>query len=187
MWCRSYRDHAIMAFPSFDTVSKLWACQANITWVVGSSRESSFVRFSRRAANEADAAALALSAAQEWIDNRLKELRMFPTWQAPAQSVGLSSDLRRAKEYAARHSKSSKAPSRTLTYDQFKILMGDSGRRGSERLLQKSYAALLQLRRSSHRSWREITVKIRHPHTVSVGEIQPSRLPLTARDWRRIV
>ena len=31
MWSRCYRQHVIMAFPSFDTATNLWAAQADIT------------------------------------------------------------------------------------------------------------------------------------------------------------
>ena len=72
MWYRSYRDHVIMAFPSFDTATSLWAPQASIAWVDGHARKSEFVRFAKRVMTEADAVALALDASHAWIDKRLR-------------------------------------------------------------------------------------------------------------------
>ena len=72
MWCRSYRNHVIMAFPSFDTATGLWAPQANISWVVGPLRESQFVRFSKRVLSEEEAVDCASRAALTWINKRLR-------------------------------------------------------------------------------------------------------------------
>lgn len=184
MWCRSYRDHAIMAFPSFDTISKSWACQANITWITGSSRESAFVRFACRAATESEAVALALASAQDWIDHRLKEVS---SWRMPKPAAV---EVAAAGGGESRRQTKVKRSARTMTFDQFRRLMMESGHQGSERSLQKSYAALLELRRQGHRSWTEITLKIRRPQTSlpdRPGGGHSSRLPLTPKDWRRIV
>lgn len=181
MWCRSYRDHAIMAFPSFDTASRLWASQANITWVAGSERESAFVRFPKRAVTEAEAVAWALSAAQAWIDKRVKTPPI------------LRADVARGSENDRfpRLAKSSRPSGRTLTFEQFKSLMGESGHKESEQSLQQSYAALLQLRKRGHRSWAQIKLKIRHPRETALHSeafnIKISRLPLTTKEWRRII
>ena len=48
MWSRCYREHVIMAFPSFDTATNLSAAQADISWPSGPVRESEFVRFPTR-------------------------------------------------------------------------------------------------------------------------------------------
>ena len=32
MWSRTYRNHFIMAFPSFDTTTLNWRAQADISW-----------------------------------------------------------------------------------------------------------------------------------------------------------
>ena len=61
MWSRCYRQHVIMAFPSFDTATNLWAAQADISWPSGPVRESEFVRFPTRVMSEAEAVSLALS------------------------------------------------------------------------------------------------------------------------------
>jgi hypothetical protein len=40
MWSRLYRNHVIMAFPTYDTVANAWAPQADINWFAGSSHDS---------------------------------------------------------------------------------------------------------------------------------------------------
>jgi hypothetical protein len=72
---RLYRNHVIMPFPSYDTAANAWAPQADISWCVGPSRESEFVRFHNRFMTEADAVACALRSGEAWIDNRLGRLR----------------------------------------------------------------------------------------------------------------
>lgn len=193
MWCRSYRDHAIMAFPSFDTASGLWASQANITWVAGSERESAFVRFPKRAVTEAEAVAWALSAAQAWIDKRVKTPPIFSPPEKDVRSGALRADVARGSENDRfpRLAKSSRPSGRTLTFEQFKSLMGESGHKESEKSLQQSYAALLQLRKRGHRSWAQIKLKIRRPRETALHSeafnIKISRLPLTTKEWRRII
>jgi hypothetical protein len=73
MWSRMYRDHILMAFPTYDTAAKAWVPQADITWFAGPSRKSTFVRFSDRCARERDAVTCALSKAQGWIDLHLHD------------------------------------------------------------------------------------------------------------------
>lgn len=68
MWSRMYRDHVVMAFPSYDTASKAWVPQAEITWFAGRTRSSTFVRFPDRCARERDAVRCALRKGQTWID-----------------------------------------------------------------------------------------------------------------------
>ena len=193
MWCRSYRDHAIMAFPSFDTASGLWASQANITWVAGSERESAFVRFPKRAVTEAEAVAWALSAAQAWIDKRVKTPPIFSPPEKDVRSGALRADVARGSENDRfpRLAKSSRPSGRTLTFEQFKSLMGESGHKESEKSLQQSYAALLQLRKRGHRSWAQIKLKIRRPRETALHSeafnIKRLRLPLTTKEWRRII
>lgn len=75
MWRRLYRNHVIMAFPSYDTATNAWAPQADISWCAGPARESEFVKFPNRFMTEADAVACALRMGQAWIDNRLGRLR----------------------------------------------------------------------------------------------------------------
>lgn len=186
MWCRSYRDHAIMPFPSFDAASRHWLCQANITWVSGPQRESVFLRFPDRVDSEGDAVAISLQAAQEWIDNHVQQQRLqdsallsTPTARSPA--------IRRQTSLGRK--KTPKSSPRTLTFEQFKSFVKSWPHSGGENSLHKSYTALLLLRKKRHRSWAEIKPKLR---TLGARSVQPrsmreTKLPLTTKDWRRII
>jgi hypothetical protein len=74
MWSRLYRNHVIMAFPTYDTVANAWAPQADINWFAGSSHDSQFVRFSKRCTTEEEAVTWALRRSEVWVDNRLRRL-----------------------------------------------------------------------------------------------------------------
>jgi hypothetical protein len=69
-WSRVYRSHVIMAFPSFNVESNSWVPQADITWCNGATRESEFVRFTRRTKTEVQAVRAALERSATWIDRR---------------------------------------------------------------------------------------------------------------------
>jgi hypothetical protein len=73
-----------------------------------------------------------------------------------------------------------------LTFNQFKSMVVKSGLISREERLQKSYASLLQLRRQNHYSWAQIKLKMRTAQEVA-STAQVERLPITARDWRRII
>jgi len=184
MWYRSYRDHVIMAFPSFDTATSLWAAQASIAWVDGHARKSEFVRFAKRVMTEADAVALALNASYAWIDKRLTMVdKALP--QDQARSVAGARLMRAVKP--------SKSAPRIFTYAQFKSLMEKSGLGASEQSLEKSYMALTQLRKRNHSSWSQIVFKMKHSQDSTTApypkvlKMKPARLPLTLRDWRRVI
>src|SRR5207247_11310577 len=72
MWSRVYRNHFIMAFPSFDTATNDWAPQADISWSGGPSRDSELVRFPKRFMTEREAVTFALRRGQTWINRRLR-------------------------------------------------------------------------------------------------------------------
>ena len=74
MWSRLYRNHVIMAFPSYDTVANAWAPQADINWFAGSFHDSKFVQFSKRCTTEEEAVTWALRRSEVWVDNRLRRL-----------------------------------------------------------------------------------------------------------------
>jgi hypothetical protein len=178
MWCRSYRDHVIMAFPSFDTATGLWAPQANISWVVGPLRESKFVRFSKRVLSEEDAVDCASRAARTWVNKRLRSSHNAPPHGADKLTRGVRPSVR---------------GNSMLTFSRFKSLMLKSGLSISEDRLQKSYAALVELRRRNHCSWAQIKTKMvdAQPMTADpqVGGLKTKveRLPLSMRAWRRII
>ena len=74
MWSRLYRNHVIMAFPTYNTVANAWAPQADINWFARSSHDSKFVRFSKRCTTEEEAVTWALRRSEVWVDNRLRRL-----------------------------------------------------------------------------------------------------------------
>ena len=191
MWTRSYRRHAIMAFPSFDTATGLWAPQANISWVVDSVRESRFIRFPKRVRSENEAVFCALSTARTWIDKRLRDPRNL------TDRVGMKVRRTRVKRskigsgavQSSRPVKSPGAAPGMLTFNQFKSMLGRSGLSLNQERLQKSYASLLLLRRQNHYSWAKIKSKMRNAREIAATAQTPrsERLPVTLRDWRRLV
>ena len=72
MWIRLYRNHVIMAFPTYDTVANAWTPQAEINWFTGSSHDSKFVQFSKRCTTEEEAVTWVLRSSEVWVDNRLQ-------------------------------------------------------------------------------------------------------------------
>jgi hypothetical protein len=149
--------------------------------VTGSERKSEFVRFAKRVFTEAEAATCALKAGQSWVDRQLKTAEV----EAPCAStedLG-SSRLRDVGTLRA---------TKTLTLDQFRRWVDRSAFDVSERQLQKSYAALLQLRKRQHCSWANLIAKVLNsrPQILSSGakrNPRASKIPLTPRDWRRII
>jgi hypothetical protein len=196
MWYQSYRGHVIMAFPSFDTATSLWAPHASITWVVGTERKSEFVRFAKRAFTEAEAAACALSASKSWVDTRLKSSANVASRERDQTSmVSQASDLplsKRNRAMARRAVRVSQTAKTMLTFNQFKSWVDQSDPNVSDQLLQKSYAALVQLKKHQHCSWAHIMVKMKNSRSQiapapSGRRAKSSHLPLTLRDWRRII
>ncbi len=74
MWSRLYRNHVIMAFPTYDAVANAWAPQADINWFAGASHDSKFVRFSKRCTTEEEAVTWVLRRSEVWVDHRLRRL-----------------------------------------------------------------------------------------------------------------
>jgi len=192
MWSRSYRKHVIMAFPSFDTATNLWAPQADISWPIGPERESEFVRFPIRVMSESEAVACALSRGKSWIDRRLKHTRSGSNVERNLVVQGIAALQKRLAKVPTRPAvpRYSTDP---LTFDQFKHTVARVGANNAESSLRKSYRALMKLQKSANCSWAEIRRRIEqcqekpttsHPET----RRKNSRwLPLTERDWRHIV
>lgn len=195
MWSRSYRNHVIMAFPSFDTLTNSWAPQADISWCSGADRESEFVRFRNRVMTENEAVSFALRRSVVWINQHLKQLQ---EGHAQSPQTNEIKSLAALKEGLKRLSvKRTHAPlpdnsASSLTYQQFKSLMVKLGFHDSEQSLHKSYEALIALRKTRRCSWTEIRKKVEHSREVlsaanrSPRRIKQSRLPLTSRAWQRI-
>ena len=197
MWSRCYRKHVIMAFPSFDTATNLWAAQADITWPRGPVRESEFVRFPTRVMSEAEAVSLALSYSKAWIDRHLQHMRVEGR-KGSERILGRVMQLQggvsrtQSKELPRIHLARAKDTTSILTFDQFKAALLRNGAKLSEASLQKSYVALMKLAKNSC-SLSEIKLKIKQSqHRLAASKtssrsVHSARLPLTEREWRRIV
>ena len=197
MWSRVYRNHFIMAFPSFDTATNAWAPQADISWSGGPSRKSEFVRFPKRFMTEREAVTFALRRGQMWINRRLRH-----------SHIGIASDRGRIVDMigALKESLAKAAPEQprrdqaaakrrtesTFTFDQFKSAMAESGVHLSERTLQKSYTALVKLRKNNHLSWAQTRQKVERSQQELRAAKSPARrpravrIPLSERGWRNI-
>jgi len=197
MWYRSYRDHVIMPFPSFDTASKSWAPQASISWVAGSMRDSVFLRFPQRTASEDDAVVCAASCAKIWIDKHIEEDPGRRDQTGARKDVvhrptGLfvkpaSRQSRRIQPRIPRR------PQTPLTFEDFKTQLLGRGVTLDERSLVKSYAALIQLHKNSHCTWSQIKSRLKRSQEILAAAKSTQRrtkagdLPLTSQDWRRII
>jgi hypothetical protein len=198
MWSRLYRNHVIMPFPSYDTATNAWAPQAYISWCVGPSRESEFVRFPNRVMTEADAVACALRNGEAWIDNHFGRPRST-SGSEHARVIDMIGALKKSPRKLS-PIKSPRAQGsiqwhgeKTFTFGQFKSVIGKSGVKLSEHTLQKSYAALVKLRKNNHWSWAQTRQKVEHSQQDRIapqsptGQQRPARgIPLTERDWRRV-
>jgi|GraSoiStandDraft_29_1057270.scaffolds.fasta_scaffold297508_1 hypothetical protein len=198
MWSRLYRNHVIMPFPSYDTVTNAWAPQADISWCAGPSRESEFVKFPNRFMTEADAVACALQRGEAWIDNRLGRLRSR-TGSEHARVIDMIGALKKSLEKVSPRQPPRTQGSiqwhaeKTFTFGQFKsVIVAKSGVKLSEQTLQKSYAALVKLRKNNHWSWAQTRQKVEHSQQdrgaaqAAARQQRSARIPLTERDWRRI-
>ena len=187
-----------MAFPSFDTVTNSWVPQADISWPTGPVRESEFVRFPIRVLSENEAVSCALSRGKSWIDRRLKHVgisRHSEQSRLLQRVVALRDNFAETKtNHLSRFHVTDRGNSANgLTFDQFKSALVKPGVKLTEQSLHKSYAALMRLRKSGPCSWAEIKLKVKRsqqrlkPIDSSVRAVNRVGLPLTQRDWRRIV
>jgi hypothetical protein len=198
MWSRLYRNYVIMPFPSYDTATNAWAPQADISWCVGPSRESEFVRFPNRFMTEAEAVACALRRGEAWIDNRLGRLGSV-SGSEQARVIDMIGALKKSLEKVSptqsplAQGSIQRQAEKSFTFDQFKSAIAKSGLKLSEQTLQKSYTALVKLRKDNHWSWAQTRRKVEHSQQDrGAAQISPRRqktaqIPLTVRDWRRIV
>ena len=192
MWSRLHRDHFIMAFPSFDTTTNSWAPQADISWCAGPVRESEFVRFRTRATTEDEAVNFALHRGVAWINQRLKHLGKTCVVHEHGNVIEALRE-RHSRQSSMLRPTTAASQTKTLTFNQFKSVMNKLGLSGSEQSLRKSYDALIKLRKIRHWTWADIRDKVQHSQEFrtaarrSARRTQAARLPLTPRQWRRIV
>jgi hypothetical protein len=197
MWSRLYRNHVIMAFPTYDTVANAWAPQAEINWFAGSSHDSKFVQFSKRCTTEEEAVAWVLRRSEVWVDNRLRRLSRAIL---PERGRGIDM-IEAAKSHLGKvtpeqpvRARSATEPGleKTLTFYQFKCAFIGSGLKLSDEVLRESYAALIKPRKHDHWSWLERRRKLEHTRqdlTAAVSSRRPPRaahISLRQRPWRRI-
>jgi hypothetical protein len=196
MWSRLYRNHFIMAFPSFDTATNRWVPQADITWGAGSFRNSQFVRSPNRFTTEVEAVSFALSMGREWVDNRLsRPIRGVAEYgQVADMMAALKGSLNKtaSKQSPGTQVELQAGTEKAFTFNQFKSALANRGIKVKEQTLRKSYAALVKLRQNSCLSWADAKRKVEHSHK-KLATDQPSmrrpkaaRLPLTEREWRRM-
>jgi hypothetical protein len=192
MWSRLHRDHFIMAFPSFDTTTNSWAPQADISWCAGPVRESEFVRFRTRATTEDEAVNFALHKGVAWINQRLKHLGKTCVVHEHGNVIEALRE-RHSRQSSMLRPTTAASQTKTLTFNQFKSVMNKLGLSDSEQSLRKSYDALIKLRKIRHWTWADIRDKVQHSQEFrtaarrSARRTQAARLPLTPRQWRRIV
>ena len=198
MASRLYGDHFIMAFPSFDTATNGWVPQVDVTWDHKSpSRKFAFIRFPNRFKTEAEAEDFALEMAQNWIDNHPRRLHSYGARSGRVIDVmaalkhGLarspSKQLGRGPLSSERH-----LEEKSFTFNEFKSTISARGKISEQKLL-KSYLALVKLRKNRHLSWAEARRKVEHSQqdlTATLSTMRRprvARIPLTERDWRKIV
>jgi hypothetical protein len=196
MWSRLYRNHVIMAFPTYDTVANAWAPQADINWFAGS-HDSKFVQFSKRCRTEEEAVTWVLRRSEVWVDNRLRRLgrailpergRAIDMIEAAKSHLGKVTPEQPLRARSA----TEPGPEKSLTFYQFKRAFAGSGLKLSDKTLQKSYAALIKPRNHHHWSWLETRKKLEHSRqdlTAAVSSRRPPRaahIPLRQCPWRKI-
>jgi hypothetical protein len=194
MWSRLYRNHVIMAFPTYDTVANAWAPQADINWFAGSSHDSKFVRFSKRCMTEQEAVTWALRRSEVWVDNRLRRLsrailpergRGIDMIEAAKSHLGKVTPEQPVRARSATESR----PEKTLTFYQVKCAFGGSGLKLSDENLQKSHAALTKPRNHNHDHWSRLETrrKLEQTRQDLTAAMLPraAHIPLRQRPWRR--
>jgi hypothetical protein len=193
MWSRLHRDYFIMAFPSFDTTTNSWTPQADISWCAGPVRESEFVRFRTHAPTEDEAVNFALHKGVAWINQRLKHLRKACVVDERGGDVIEALQERRTRQSSLLPSTTAASQTKTLTFNQFKSVMSKRGLSGSEQSLRKSYDALIKLGKIRHWTWADIRDKVQQSQGFRTAarraarRTQAAQLPLTLRQWRRLV
>ena len=197
MWSRLYRNHVIMPFPSYDTAANAWAPQADISWCVGPSRESAFVRFPNRFMTEGDAVACTLRRGEAWIDDHLGRLHNS-SGSEHERTIHMIEAVKKSQEKVSPTPRPRSRGSiqwhveKTFTFGQFKSMIARSGATLSEEILHKSYAALVRLRKNNHWSWGQTRRKVEHSqHPRSAAQApakrqSSARIPVSERGWRRI-
>jgi hypothetical protein len=149
------------------------------------------VRFPSHFLTEDEAVRWALARGQAWIDKRLERLqgrspkrrRMFDMIEAFNESLTKASPQQPRPAQAG--------PSRflkpSLTFEEFTHLLAQKkGLTFSVKTLQKSYAALVKVRKTKRWSWAETKRKVMRAQHAPATTGAPRRIPLSERAWDRI-
>ena len=190
MWSRLYRDHVLMAFPTYDSAKHAWVPQVDINWFIGTSHDSTFVRFPRRFLTEDEAVSCALARGQAWIDKRLERLQS----QSPQRRrmlgmiEALNESLTKASVKQPRPVQAATKPhaKQSFTFEEFESLLAQKGLAFNVRTLQKSYAALVKVKKIKRWSWAEAKRKVMRAQQTPAAAGTPRRIPLTERAWGKI-
>ncbi len=190
MWSRLYRNHVLMAFPTYDSAKHAWVPQVDINWFVGPSHDSRFVRFPVRFLTEDEAVRCALSRGQAWIDIHLDRLqgrapkrrRMFDMIEAFNRSLTTARPQQPPPALAA----PKRAVKASLTFDEFAHLLAQKKSTFSVKTLQKSYVALVKVKKTKRWSWAETKRKVMRAQQAPALAGAPPRIPLSERAWGRI-
>ena len=190
MWSRLYRNHVLMAFPTFDSAKHAWVPQVDINWFIGASRDSTFVRFPRRFLTEDEAVTCALVRGQAWIDKRLEILqgralvrRMFDIADARDEKA-TKADAKQPHPVLAATKPRAK---QSFTFEEFESLLAQKGLAFNLKTLQKSYAALVKVKKIKRWSWAETKRKVMRAQQAPAPAGAPQRIPLTERAWGKVV
>jgi len=191
MWSRLYRNHVLMAFPTYDSAKHAWVPQVDINWFLGTSHDSTFVRFPRHFLTEDEAVSCALARGQTWIDKRLERLqgrsperrRMLDRIQGFNESLTKAS-LKQPHPAQAAPRRSTKP---SLTFEEFAHLLAQKGLAFNVKTLQKSYAALVKVKKIKRWSWAETKRKVMRAQHVPATTDVPQRIPSSERAWGKIV
>jgi hypothetical protein len=191
MWSRLYRNHVLMAFPTYDIAQHGWAPQVEINSFLGPSHDSTFVRFPSRFLTEDEAVNWALVRGQAWIDKRVERLRgraprrrrMFDMIEAFNASLTRARP-RQPPPAQARPNRSLKS---SLTFKEFTHLLAQKkGLTFGVKTLQKSYTALVKVRKTKRWSWAEAKRKVMRAQQAQAPAGAPRRIPLSERAWGKI-
>jgi hypothetical protein len=190
MWSRLYRNHVMMAFPTYDSAKHAWAPQVDINWFSGPSHDSKFVKFPNRFLTEDEAVNWALARGQRWVDNHLRRLENGASGRRRLFDMigAFDQNLQKASPRRARTAQAVIQPNtrQNLTFKEFASLLAQKGLRLNLKTLQKSYAALVKVRKSKGWSWAETKRKVQRAHHAAAPAGALHRLPLCERDWRRV-
>lgn len=191
MWSRLYRDHVLMAFPTYDIAKHGWAPQVEINSFLGPSHDSTFVRFPNRFPTEDEAVNWALVRGQAWIDKRIERLQgrapkprhMFDMIEAFNESLTKASP-QQPRPAQAKPNRSLKS---SLTFEEFTHLLAQKkGWTFGVKTLQKSYSALVKVKKIKRWSWAETKRKVMRAQQSQRPAGAPRRIPLSERAWGKI-